>query len=254
MSIVEVYEWLTHNKAKAHEVLGDKSAQEVTDIFNAIGASTCDEAFTKLTARLVNPYVELAKRNIVDLIYKEAKIEGINVTYPQTAQLYENHSVNGLTIEDVIKVNNLKHAWQFIFDTLDEPVTLQYVSHVNYLVEVGLRHDCGELRTYPVSIGGTTWKPEMPDKELASEMIAQLSKDNNALMLCAYLMRAQLFSDGNKRTAQIVANKMLISSQQGILAIPPDRIADFFNVLISFYETNNYKTIHDFLQTCIDRG
>lgn len=81
--------------------MGDKPAQEVA-----------------------NHCVELAKRNIVDLIYKEAKVEGINVTYSQIAQLYENYSVNGLTVEDIIKINNLKHAWQFIFDTLDEPVTM----------------------------------------------------------------------------------------------------------------------------------
>lgn len=48
MSIVEVYEWLTRNKVKVINALGDKSVQEMAELFNSTGASSCDEAFNLL--------------------------------------------------------------------------------------------------------------------------------------------------------------------------------------------------------------
>ena len=59
-----------------------------------------------------------AKRCIVDSIYKQSRLEGIAVTFPETQEIYEGRSVSGLSVEDIIKVNNLKHGWQFIFDTI----------------------------------------------------------------------------------------------------------------------------------------
>lgn len=48
MNVVEVYEWLVHNKAKVINALGDKSVQELVELFNSTGASNCDEAFSLL--------------------------------------------------------------------------------------------------------------------------------------------------------------------------------------------------------------
>lgn len=67
-----------------------------------------------------------------------------------------------------------------------------------------------------------------------------ISKTQNAgreraLKMFGYLCRSQLFSDGNKRTAQLVANKMLIADGRGILAIPPECKHDFGEKLKRFY-------------------
>ena len=48
-----------------------------------------------------------AKRNIVDSIYSQSKLEGIAVTFPDTQEIYEGRSVAGLSVEDIVKVNNL---------------------------------------------------------------------------------------------------------------------------------------------------
>lgn len=60
----------------------------------------------------------LAKRNIVDYIWKSANLEGIGVTYPDTQAIYNGMSVSGYTIEDINAVNDLKHAWQFYLKIL----------------------------------------------------------------------------------------------------------------------------------------
>ena len=50
----------------------------------------------------------VAKRNIVDYIYKSAKLEGIHVTFPETQAIFEGIGVNGVKVEDIVKINNLK--------------------------------------------------------------------------------------------------------------------------------------------------
>ena len=58
-----------------------------------------------------------------------------------------------------------------IFDIIDVPVDLPYVRQVNKLVGASIVKKAGELRTTVVSIGGTSWKPEVPDCDSAKQMI-----------------------------------------------------------------------------------
>lgn len=197
----------------------------------------------------------LAKRNLVDSIWKEANIEGIGVTFPETKEIFEGRTVRGLSVDDTIAINNLKHGWQFILENLDAPVDLAFVRQVNMLVGQGIVNGAGDLRLFDVGIGGTRWKPEIPDFDQASAMVSGIASrepgQDRALDMFAALCRAQLFSDGNKRTAQLVANKMLIASGNGILAIPVEEKAEFEALLIEFYETGDSKRFHAFL---VDKG
>ena len=40
-----------------------------------------------------------AKRNIVDSIYSEAKLEGISVTFPSTYEIFNGRAVAGLSVD-----------------------------------------------------------------------------------------------------------------------------------------------------------
>ena len=55
-----------------------------------------------------------AKRNIIDYIWKSAQLEGLSVTYPDTEAIYNGMSVPGVKVSEIVAVNNLKHAWQFL--------------------------------------------------------------------------------------------------------------------------------------------
>ena len=55
--------------------------------------------------------VFIAKRNIVDYIWKSANLEGIGVTYPETQAIYDGDVVNDLTVDKIIAINNLKYAY-----------------------------------------------------------------------------------------------------------------------------------------------
>ena len=73
----------------------------------------------------------VAKRNIIDYIWKSAKLEGLAVTYPDTEAIYNGMSVQGVKVSDIVAVNNLKHAWQFVLDTLDYPTDYPFVCKIN---------------------------------------------------------------------------------------------------------------------------
>lgn len=70
--------------------------------------------------------------------------------------------------------------------------------------------------------------------------------------LMLYLMRSQLFWDGNKRTSMIVANKLLIENGCGIISIKEEYISEFDTLLTEYYNTGLKEKIVDFLyEHCI---
>lgn len=202
--------------------------------------------------------VALVKRNIVDCIYSSARLEGIAVTFPDTLQIYEGRSVSGLSIDDINKINNLKHAWQFVLDTLDYPLDLMYLRHLNQLINETLMPDAGEIRGYMVSIGGTSWKPDIPDPDIIREDLNSLMNipcvTERAIRVMLYIMRTQMFSDGNKRVAQIAANQILIKEGKGYLKIPEDQISTFYELLVKYYETNNHEEVAEFIYNTSIQG
>lgn len=199
----------------------------------------------------------LAKRNLVDTIWKSANLEGVNVTFPETQMIMDGYSVANKTIDDLIIILNLKRAWQYLFDTINKGIDLNLIQDFNRIIGRDLVYKSGFLRTADVKISGTNYKPKLPiSYEINSDIEKILSNENKkdvALDLMLYLMRNQIFFDGNKRTAMLIANKILIENGFGILAVSKENLNDFFANLVQFYETNNSNEIKKFCkEKCIE--
>ena len=202
----------------------------------------------------------VAKRNIVDYIWKSAKLEGLSVTYPQTDVIFNGMSAQGVPVNDIIIINNLKHAWDLVLSTTDYETDLRLACQINKLIGgENLVFNAGYVRLVDVKIGGTTWKPELPDEYKCKEDIEKILSNNSsthterAIDLTLYLMRGQLFHDGNKRTAMLLANHYMITHGVGIVSIPIEKLEDFKHLLVGFYETGNTKEMKDFIYNeCID--
>jgi len=200
----------------------------------------------------------VAKRNIVDYIWKSAKLEGLTVTYPDTDAIYNGMSVANVPVSEIIAVNNLKYAWQFILDNLDYPIDYPYICHINRLVGGDtLIRDAGFPRKIPVRIGGTSWTPDMPiESQIKEQLAVTLSIRNSterAITLMLYLMRKQIFLDGNKRTAMLAGNQVMIGAGCGIISIPIERQPAFRVMLIAFYESGDAGELSRFVyENCID--
>jgi len=200
----------------------------------------------------------LAKRNIVDYIWKSANLEGIGVTYPDTQAIYNGMAVSGYTIEDINAINDLKHAWQFLLDNINEALNLALVKKVHMILGKYTIINAGTFRRDEVRIGGTDWIPELPDEKKAESELGNILESktvpiSKALDLTLYLMRAQLFYDGNKRIAMLIGNKLMIENGQGIISVAQKDIKDFYKLLASYYETGDQSDLKQFLYDhCID--
>ena len=111
-------------------------------------------------------------------------------------------------------MNNIKRAWGFLLGNIDYPVDWQYIREYNRIIGEGLVRDAGRLREYGVRIGGTGWVPEIPTVESSQERVRGILEESEgedtAMLLFGAVTRGQWFSDGNKRTALMVANHQLI--------------------------------------------
>lgn len=62
-----------------------------------------------------------------------------------------------------------------------------------------------------------------------------------------------MFLDGNKRVANLVANKEMIKNGQDIISVPVEKIGEYFILLIDYYETNNMNKLKEWIyNNCID--
>ena len=199
--------------------------------------------------------IDLARRNLVDSIYKQAMLEGVATTYSDTETLVNGGRVNNMTAEDVQKVINLKHAWEFILSpgVIQYPSNYAIVSQINAIVEEGLSFNAGRIRNVPVTIGGSTYIPPLPFEDQVREDIRNITESNlspldKAIEALLYIKKKQLFLDGNKRTAVIFANHILIKHAAGLIVIPVELVDEYKKLLIHFYETDEKETIATFLK------
>lgn len=199
--------------------------------------------------------IDFAKKHLIGTIYKQAVLEGIATTYADTETIIEGGKVNNMTANDVLKVINLKHAWEFILnkDVITSPTNFALLCEINKFIEEGFYYNAGRIRSTPVSIGGTNWKPELPIESLIKEELQELLNSNlddldKAIEILLFVMKKQIFIDGNKRTAVIFANHLLISKAKGLIVIPNDKVEEYKKLLISYYEGKDEKSIKDFLK------
>lgn len=203
----------------------------------------------------VEKNIDFAKRHLVYNIYNQAILEGVATTFADTENIIEGGKINNMSSEDVLKIVNLKHAWEFILNKniILSDTNFPLLCEINKFVEEGFYYNAGKLRSVPVSIGGTKWAPELPIESIIKEDIQnifnmEINDIDKAIELLLYVMKKQIFIDGNKRTSIIFANHYLISKGQGIIAIPANLTNEYKKLLIDYYEGKDSTEIKMFLK------
>lgn len=195
----------------------------------------------------------LAKKSFVELVYNTAYIEGCNVTFPQTQTIIDGAVVNGLTVDDIQTVLNLRDAWKYCINSIDEPLTLEYACKINEFVSRNESLQWGKLRNGKVFVG--EFEPSVPVEDEVLQEIQRINaiSDNveKALEYFAYACKQQLFWDGNKRTSTIIASKILIESGNGILTIGKDNAEEFNTTLNNWYLKGEIEPLKCCLMKCI---
>ena len=243
----ELYQLLLRNARDAREFR--KNIRRLDKELAALGYSNAE----------ISPRVQLnldfARANMKSNIYDQAILEGVATSFPQTEDIIENGTVNGMTATDVQKILNLKHAWEFILDTdvISYPSDYSILCHIAKLVNEGFFQDGGRIRGVPVTIGGTSYVPPMPIESVVKENIEAILKtdmpsDEKAIRICLYCMKTQIFNDGNKRASVIFANHYLISQGGGMIIIPEKCVSEFKRLLVTYYEDKDNGEILNFMK------
>lgn len=199
----DLYNLILNNSIKAKQL-----KKQIRDINKKLKLLNYNEA--ELEAK-VKDNIDFAKRHLVDTIYKQAILEGVATTFADTESIIEGGKVNNMTSEDVMKIVNLKHAWEFILNknVILSNTNFALLCEINKIVEEGFYYSAGKIRNTPVTIGGTKWTPDLPIesviKEELEEIFSKKMEDiDRAIELLLYTMKKQAFIDGNKRTASYI--------------------------------------------------
>lgn len=201
----------------------------------------------------------LAKKYMVESIYRSANIEGIGMTFPETQTICDGMSVSGHSVDDINAVNDLKNAWRWIFNNPDSDIGIETLCQLNRIAGKFTVINAGSVRDMydepirvPLYEGKDYYPPLPPPKEEINALIKDTIKDNsidNALNLFCLVCKMQIFNDGNKRTATLISNMFMMQNGLGILSIPVEKKLEFYNALTNYYDNDcNKSELKSFLE------
>lgn len=243
----ELYNLLLRNAREAREI-----RKELRSIDKQLANAGYSE--DELSSDVINN-IAFARANMKMNIYDQAVLEGVATSFPQTEEIIDNGKISGVTATDVQKILNLKHAWEFILDrdVIASRSDYYMLSHIARVVNEGFFAEGGRIRGVPVTIGGSSYVPPLPNELDIKEKIREIIEEsdeviNTAIKLCLYCMKTQIFLDGNKRASVIFANHYLISHGGGFLVIPEKEVPEFKRLLVKYYEGEDITVIADFMK------
>ena len=195
-----------------------------------------------------NEYRKEMERLGIDLSWKSSQIEGNTYTLLETERLLrESKTAEGKTREEAVMLLNHKESLNFILDNPDylQELTVSHIEDIHQLLTKDLSIDKG-LRRHRVGITGTNYHPldnEFQIREAMREACELINSKSNifekALLTLVLLSYIQPFSDGNKRTARITSNAILIANDYCPLSFRSVDSIDYKKAMLIFYEQNS---------------
>lgn len=211
---------------------------------NALQAEFCKN----IAEMSENEYRREMARLGIDLSWKSSQIEGNTYSLLETERLLrESKTADGKTKEEAMMLLNHKDALLFVLDNPDflQTLTIGSIEDIHSLLTKELSVDKG-LRHRRVGITGTNYRPldnEFQIREAMRDMCDLINSRSNvfekallALLLLSYI---QPFMDGNKRTARITSNALLIANGYCPLSFRTVDSIDYKKAMLIFYEQNN---------------
>ena len=206
-----------------------------------------------------NEYRKEMDRLGIDLSWKSSQIEGNTYSLLETERLLrESKTADGKTKEEAVMLLNHKDALRFILDNPDYlmQLTVSHIEDIHQLLTKDLSVDRG-IRHRRVGITGTNYHPldnEFQIREAMHDTCDLINSRENvfekALLVLVLLSYIQAFSDGNKRTARITSNAILIANGYCPLSFRSVDSIDYKKAMLIFYEQNN---LYAFKQIFIDQ-
>jgi len=199
-------------------------------------------------------YQKELERLAIDLSWKSSQIEGNTYSLLETERLLkEKETASGKTKEEAVMLLNHKEAIDFIIKNPDyiTPLSVPKIEDIHRLLIKGLDVD-KNIRKRRVGISGTNYKPldnEFQISEALSSMCKLVNSKENvfekALLLLLLISYIQPFADGNKRTARIVSNAVLMNYSYCPISFRTVDSIEYKKAMLVFYEQNNISSFKE---------
>ena len=222
------------------EILNETELSKLTDL---------QAKFTENISQLSDSeYKKELERLAIDLSWKASQIEGNTYSLLETERLLKDkETAAGKTKEEAIMLLNHKDALDFIVENPDYliPLTISKIEDIHSLLIKELAVD-KNLRKRRVGISGTNYRPldnEFQIREALESACKLVNKKENifekALLILVLISYIQPFMDGNKRTARIVSNAILMNYKHCPISFRTVDSVDYKKAMLLFYEQNN---------------
>lgn len=203
-----------------------------------------------------------AKRMLPEYVFDTSQLENNPITFPEVQTLLDGITIGGRKISDVEQVLNIRDTWNMLLESIKNnefKVTKNMFNKVNGIIAKEEAVEWGHFRTGKVSIAGTKiYKaPDFEDLNSIFDSEIELILNNfnpveQAIRIFLWGALNQFYWDGNKRTARIMANGILINSGVGVFNVNSTDILEFNTLMLDFYETKLADNIIKFLyEKCI---
>ncbi|MFP5080952.1 Fic family protein [Pedobacter sp. JCM 36344] len=199
-------------------------------------------------------YAKELERLAIDLSWKSSQIEGNTYSLLETERLLkEKETAAGKPKDDATMLLNHKEALNFIIEHPDyvAPLSIRGIEDIHSLLIKDLGVD-RNIRQRRVGISGTNYKPldnEHQIREALEEMCNLINKKESAfekaLLALILLSYIQAFGDGNKRTARIVSNALLMAYGYCPISFRTVDSVEYKKAMLIFYEQNNISAFKE---------
>ena len=206
-------------------------------------------SFTKIQKKLDKTIFDRElERFIIELAWKSSKIEGNTYSLLETETLLkQNQEAKNHTPQEVSMILNHKEAFKVILKNSNDfkKLSLNKVIELHNVLTKDLSINSG-LRKQAVGITGTNYRPldnEWQIRDALEELVSTINKVKfpfeKALIANSMIAYLQPFADGNKRTARMLSNAILMAYDYFPLSYRSVDIEEYKKAMIVFYETNN---------------
>ena len=107
----------------------------------------------------------IARKYVKENIYGLVKVELPHITFPQTEEILEKSKLYGVDYEDVLTVINLKNAWSYVVENMDDDITRDTIMDLHARIAYNQAIKWGVLRYGQVGVTGTNYMPIDPREE-----------------------------------------------------------------------------------------
>jgi len=232
---LDIFELLSKN-----EVLNETEISKLTDL---------QEKYTENISQLSDfEYKKELERLAIDLSWKSSQIEGNTYSLLETERLLKDkETAAGKTKEEAIMLLNHKDAIDLIVENPDYliPLTISKIEDIHSLLIKELAVD-KNLRKRRIGISGTNYRPldnEFQIREALDSACKLVNMKENifekALLILVLISYIQPFMDGNKRTARIVSNSILMNYKHCPISFRTVDSVEYKKAILLFYEQNN---------------